>query len=246
MLDGVSPEDAERVQKATEESLKTLFQGAPTLAVAMLLVAGVGAGVFTAGLAAPAIGAAVGGTVFGLYGAAATSAGLAALGGGSLAAGGLGMAGGTAVISAAGGLLGLGVGAGAATGASAVAEAQIRVLGRLISDVVKVHVLCKVVLIDELGDLRALDETISGLRNRRDEIRTILETRTPPAASLDVDSDPEQRREANGRNLSDEAAFREETEHLEALEQALKRAVEDLLRRRGTLIRSSDQQERKP
>ena len=111
---------------------------------------GVGAGVFTAGLAAPAIGAAVGGTVFGLYGAAATSAGLAALGGGSLAAGGLGMAGGTAVISAAGGLLGLGVGAGAATGASAVSEAQLRVLGRLVSEVVKVHVLCKVVLIDEL------------------------------------------------------------------------------------------------
>lgn len=50
VLDGVSPEDAERVQKATEESLKTLFQGAPTLAVAMLLVAGVGAGVSPRGL----------------------------------------------------------------------------------------------------------------------------------------------------------------------------------------------------
>ena len=75
-MDGVSPADAEHVQRATAESLKTLFQGAPTFAVASLLVAGVGAGVFTAGLAAPAIGAAVGGTVFGLYGAAATSAGL--------------------------------------------------------------------------------------------------------------------------------------------------------------------------
>ena len=180
VMDGVDPQDAELVQKETAESLKTLYHGAPTLAVAMLLVAGVGAGVFTAGLAAPAIGAAVGGTVFGLYGAAATSAGLAALGGGSLAAGGFGMAGGTAVISAAGGLLGLGVGAGAASGASAVSETQIRVLGRLVSDVVKVHVLCKVVLIAELRDLSALDETISGLRTRRDEIRLILETRTRP------------------------------------------------------------------
>ena len=55
--------------------------------------------VVTGGLAAPAIGAAVGGAM-GLSGAAATSAGLAAIGGGSLAAGGLGMAGGTAMIQA--------------------------------------------------------------------------------------------------------------------------------------------------
>lgn len=54
----------------------------------------------TGGLAAPAIGAAIGGTM-GLSGAAATSAGLAALGGGSLAAGGAGMAGGTLLIQAA-------------------------------------------------------------------------------------------------------------------------------------------------
>lgn len=56
--------------------------------------------VVTGGLAAPAIGAAIGTTFMGLSGAAATSAGLAAIGGGSLAAGGLGMAGGTAIISA--------------------------------------------------------------------------------------------------------------------------------------------------
>lgn len=67
------------------------------------VVACIGAGalcVVTGGLAAPAIGAAVGSSVLGLSGAAATSAGLAAIGGGSLAAGGLGMAGGTAIISA--------------------------------------------------------------------------------------------------------------------------------------------------
>lgn len=65
----------------------------------------------TGGLAAPAIGAAVG-SAMGLSGAAATSAGLAAIGGGSLAAGGLGMAGGTAVVSG----VAAGLGA-AATGA---------------------------------------------------------------------------------------------------------------------------------
>ena len=51
------------------------------------------------------------------------------------------------------------------------------------------HVLCKVVLIDELHDLKALDETISGLRNRRDEIRTILDPRsmqTPDTAEHDL------------------------------------------------------------
>lgn len=67
------------------------------------------AGVATAGLAAPVIGAAIGGAM-GLSGAAAASAGLAAVGGGSLAAGGLGMAGGTAIIMATGGGLGLGLG----------------------------------------------------------------------------------------------------------------------------------------
>lgn len=62
--------------------------------------------IITGGLAAPAIGAAVGSSVLGLSGAAATSAGLAAIGGGSLAAGGLGMAGGTAIISAVAGGVG--------------------------------------------------------------------------------------------------------------------------------------------
>ena len=60
----------------------------------------------TGGLAAPAIGAAVG-SAMGLSGAAATSAGLAAIGGGALAAGGLGMAGGTAIISAVAAALGM-------------------------------------------------------------------------------------------------------------------------------------------
>lgn len=88
------------------------------------VIACLGAGaacVVTGGLAAPAIGAAIGSSVLGLSGAAATSAGLAAVGGGSLAAGGLGMAGGTAIISAVAG----GVGAMTTAVATNAAEGKI-------------------------------------------------------------------------------------------------------------------------
>lgn len=56
--------------------------------------------------AAPAVGGAIGTSLLGLSGAAATNAGLATLGGGALAAGGAGMAGGVAVVTAAGSALG--------------------------------------------------------------------------------------------------------------------------------------------
>ena len=62
----------------------------------------------------------------GLSGAAATSAGLAALGGGAVASGGLGMAGGTMLIAGSGGL----AGAAGATGALALLPEQIAVEGR--------------------------------------------------------------------------------------------------------------------
>ena len=64
----------------------------------------VGAGIFLL-----VFGGAIG-SLMGLYGAAAVSAGLAFLGGGAIAAGGLGMAGGTAVIIGGGAILGIGVG----------------------------------------------------------------------------------------------------------------------------------------
>ena len=60
----------------------------------------------SAGLAARAIGGAIGSSFMGLSGAAATSAGLAFLGGGTLAAGGFGTVGGTCVVSALGALAG--------------------------------------------------------------------------------------------------------------------------------------------
>ncbi|GAB4009316.1 DUF726 domain-containing protein [Nocardioides ultimimeridianus] len=66
-------------------------------------------------MAAPAIGGAIGTTVLGLQGAAAGSAGLAALGGGSVAAGGFGMLGGTVVVTATGTALGGILGATATT-----------------------------------------------------------------------------------------------------------------------------------
>ena len=68
----------------------------------ILALAGVAAVIFTGGAASPivaGIGSAVG-SMMGLSGAAATSAGLALLGGGSLAAGGFGMLGGSVLISA--------------------------------------------------------------------------------------------------------------------------------------------------
>ncbi|NWN92871.1 DUF726 domain-containing protein [Marinobacter adhaerens] len=57
-------------------------------------------------LAAPAMGAAIGSSFYGLSGAAATSKGLAVLGGGAIASGGLGMAGGVGVVTATGAALG--------------------------------------------------------------------------------------------------------------------------------------------
>lgn len=68
-------------------------------------LAGTGAAILTAGLAAPIIAGAIG-TTLGLSGAAATSAGLATIGGGAIAAGGLGMAGGMQILIGGGALLG--------------------------------------------------------------------------------------------------------------------------------------------
>ena len=77
------------------------------LTKALIAIGATAACVATGGLAAPAIGAAVGSSLLGLSGAAATSAGLAALGGGSIAAGGLGVAGGTLLVQAVAGGAGI-------------------------------------------------------------------------------------------------------------------------------------------
>ena len=80
----------------------------------MAIAAGVAICAVTAGVAAPAIGAAIGG-MQGLTGIAAVNAGLAALGGGAIAAGGGGVAAGTAAIITAGAVAG---GSAAAVGIS--------------------------------------------------------------------------------------------------------------------------------
>lgn len=84
-------------------------------------------------VAAPIVGAALGGYM-GLSGAAATSAGLAALGGGSLAAGGMGMAGGTVVVVTAGTAV-------TSIGATSAAYFSPFVRESLVADAVKTRVL---------------------------------------------------------------------------------------------------------
>lgn len=106
--------------------------------VAAVTAVGLGAGIATGGMAAPAVGAAIGGTL-GLSGAAATSAGLAMLGGGSLAAGGLGVAGGTMLITGIGGVAAAGA-AGAGIRYSRVGSGVIAV------DAVKVDLMARAVL----------------------------------------------------------------------------------------------------
>jgi hypothetical protein len=111
----LNAEAADRLLDRLEKSNNALSRtgpGAP--AIAALMAGGLVVGAATGGLAAPAVGNAVGQSVLGLAGAAATNAGLALLGGGSLAAGGFGMAGGTAVVAS-----GLGAVTAGAAGAGA-------------------------------------------------------------------------------------------------------------------------------
>ncbi len=101
---GMAPDKVAALEKAYKSSSSRLARASVATSTKVLL--GVGSIVVTAasaGVAAPAIGTAIGGAM-GLSGAAATSAGLAALGGGSLAAGGFGMAGGVLLVKVAAGL----------------------------------------------------------------------------------------------------------------------------------------------
>lgn len=124
--------------------------------------AGVVLGVASMGVAAPAIGAALGGAL-GLTGAAATSAGLAALGGGSVAAGGFGVAGGTALLTGVG-VLG-GAGAGAAGSRLAGWSAS-----QVVGAAVKLDVVARLVLLDAEGDEAKARLVVEGLQARLDEV----------------------------------------------------------------------------
>lgn len=151
--------------------------------VAALSVVGLGAGAATAGWAAPAVGALIGGSM-GLAGAAATSAGLAMLGGGSIAAGGFGVVGGTILVTGVGGIFGAGT-LGTAARFSRVGNAAI------LADAIKLDLVAKLVLataedrdqkirrvaeslqqrINEFSDkINLLSERISTLKSERDRL----------------------------------------------------------------------------
>lgn len=153
------PQDLEAVETAYKDAIKKLSKSGSWAKYALLLGAGLGLGVLTGGLAAPAIAGAYGTIVLGYSGAVATTAGMAALGGGSIAAGGLGMAGGAALIT---GLTGA-AGAGAATlGGRAAGFTAARVA----ADAVRLHVVTQLVLRDVDGDEEAAKAVIVSLRER--------------------------------------------------------------------------------
>ncbi|WP_282781943.1 hypothetical protein [Nocardia sp. CC201C] len=158
-LDPLHPEDLHAVETAYRDAIKTLSKAGSWGKYALLAGAGLGLGILTGGLAAPAIGGAYGALVLGYSGAAATSAGLAAIGGGSIAAGGLGMAGGAALITGFSGA----VGAGAVTLAGKVSGLT---AARIAADAIRLHVVTQLVLRDVDGNEEAAKAVIVSLRER--------------------------------------------------------------------------------
>ncbi|MEV6392440.1 hypothetical protein [Nocardia xishanensis] len=158
-MDQLHPEDLHAVENAYKDAIKKLSKASNWTKYALLAGAGLGLGVLTGGLAAPAIAGAYGALVLGYSGAVATSAGLAAIGGGSIAAGGLGMAGGAALITGFSGA----VGAGAVTLAGKAAGLT---AARIAADAIRLHVVTQLVLRDVDGNEEAAKAVIVSLRER--------------------------------------------------------------------------------
>ncbi|WP_433666830.1 hypothetical protein ACQP06_24725 [Nocardia sp. CA-136227] len=158
-MDQLHPEDLHAVETAYKDAIKKLSKASNWSKYALLAGAGLGLGVLTGGLAAPAIAGAYGALVLGYSGAVATSAGMAAIGGGSLAAGGLGMAGGAAIITGVSGA----VGAGAVTLAG---KASGFTAARIAADAIRLHVVTQLVLRDVDGNEEAAKAVIVSLRER--------------------------------------------------------------------------------
>lgn len=158
-MDQLHPEDLPAVENAYKDAIKKLSKASNWTKYALLAGAGLGLGVLTGGLAAPAIAGAYGALVLGYSGAVATSAGLAAIGGGSIAAGGLGMAGGAALITGFSGAAGVGAFtlAGKAAGFTAA---------RIAADAIRLHVVTQLVLRDVDGNEEAAKAVIVSLRER--------------------------------------------------------------------------------
>lgn len=224
-LTGTTEADADYIEDTYRDVMANAGRGSRNWwVVGGLAAAGVGLGALTGGLAAPAIGAFIGSTVFGLSGAAATSAGLAALGGGSLAAGGFGMAGGTALIAGVGGVAAGSLVGGASTAVQTIgADERRAVVAKMAIDLVKLQVLTRIVLIEELHDYGQVTVVVQELGERQAQVEKRL--RDLGEASADEDVDP------------DAVAVDEESQ-LKLLAKALDRAADDLLRRRGEDARS--------
>jgi hypothetical protein len=200
-MDQLHPEDLAAVETAYKEAIKKLSKEGSWTRYALLAGAGLGLGVLTGGLAAPAIAGAYGTIVLGYSGAVATTAGMAALGGGSIAAGGLGMAGGAALITGVTGAAGAGAAAlgGRATGFT---------VAQVAADAIKLHVVTQLVLRDVDGNEEAakavivslrervanLGQTIASLAERIETLRAEVE-----AKQAEVEVEREQRLEAEDR-----------------------------------------------
>lgn len=183
-MDQLHPEDLNAVETAYKDAIKKLSKASNWSKYVLLAGAGLGLGVLTGGLAAPAIAGAYGALVLGYSGAVATSAGMAAIGGGSLAAGGLGMAGGAAIITGVSGA----VGAGAVTLAG---KASGFTAARIAADAIRLHVVTQLVLRDIDGNEEAakavivslrervtnLGKTVAALAERIDDLRAQLEAK---------------------------------------------------------------------
>ncbi|MBF6209790.1 hypothetical protein IU433_04480 [Nocardia puris] len=172
-LAGLAPGDLAALTREFDAVMKQLRRKSIRWGrVAAVTVVGLGAGVMTGGMAAPAIGAAVGGTL-GLSGAAATSAGLAALGGGSLAAGGFGVAGGTALVTGVSGLTAAGV-AGASARYSRFGS------GTLALDAVKIALAARLLAAEDADrdqKLRRIVESLQQTANHLAEKTNLLTER---------------------------------------------------------------------
>lgn len=200
-MDQLHPEDLDAVGTAYKDAIKQLSTSGSWTKYALMAGAGVGLGVLTGGLAAPAIAGAYGTLVLGYSGVVATSAGMAALGGGSVAAGGLGMAGGAALIT--------GVSAAAGAGAATLGG---RVTGftaaRVAADAVRLHVVTQLVLRDVDGNEEAAKAVIVSLRERVVSLGKTIVTLAERIETLrvqlqdkqvEVDAERKQRLEAEDR-----------------------------------------------
>ena len=147
--------------------------------IAAVTVVGAGLGVATAGWAAPFIGSAIG-AAMGLSGAAATSAGLAAIGGGSIASGGFGIFGGTILVSGVGGVFGAGA-AGAAGRYSPVGT------GQVVSDAIKLDLLARLVLADAPDRDQKLRRVAEGLQSRINDFSETINSLSERIVELKAD-----------------------------------------------------------